>query len=199
MIRYLVALIALVGSIAAAEPQSYFVSNVAADDVLNIRRDPNPQAEVIGSYPPFRLNVEVLDTTADGTWGRVGLGEGMGWVSMAYLEATPDALDGTIPRPMSCFGTEPFWSLTMSARGDEYHLLGDGALPLTLVAETTAVNGYLATFSQGSDNHRTLIIQTLPCNDGMSDRAFGFRASLFNAVNGQNWVQSGCCTRDSGN
>lgn len=201
MIRGLALMCCLLGTTVFAQefPSSYFVTDVAADDKLNIRRNPEAASEVIGEYDPYRLNVEILEVTADGAWGKVGLGEGAGWVSMSYLTATPAAQPGTIPRPMSCSGTEPFWSLTMNPRGDDYLMLGETNRALLMTHEETATNGYLATFAEGPRTHRTLIIQSLPCSDGMSDRPFGFRATLFNAISGENGVQSGCCSLDSGN
>lgn len=201
MIKCLAFVTCLLGSVAAAQdfPASYFVTDVAADDTLNIRQEPDAASDVLGTYDPYRLNIEVLETTADGAWGKVGLGEGAGWVSMAYLTATLPAEPGTIPRPMLCSGTEPFWSLSLNPSGDDYELMGEPNRTLLMTAEKTADNGYMATFAEGPRSHRTLIIHRLPCSDGMSDRPFGFRATLFNAINGQNGVQTGCCTLDSGN
>lgn len=178
-------------------PASFYVSNVDANDTLNIRSEPSSNAEIIGEFGPYRLNIEVLETNADATWARVGYGEGMGWVSMAYLSPaqTPEA--GTIPRPLRCFGTEPFWSIDFFPRGEEFST-PEQQSRLTLTRELTSDSGYLAQFGQDSESERMLIIKRSACNDGMSDRDFGFTATLFSALNGQNAVHSGCCTLDSG-
>jgi len=47
-------------------PAAYTVTNVAADDRLNIRGAPNSTADIIGNYGPYTLNIEVLRTSPDG-------------------------------------------------------------------------------------------------------------------------------------
>lgn len=154
---------------------------------------------MIGEYASNRQHIEVLHTDPSGAWARVGLGEGMGWVSMTYLARMPPPKTGAIPRPMHCGGTEPFWSLSMRLRGDEYATPDGGLKQLLMTHEQSGANGYLATFAEGPRSHRTLIVHRTLCNDGMSDRDFGFRATLFNALDARNVVETGCCTLDSAN
>lgn len=198
MIRLALLLIGLATqAMADGFPAQYVVSDVAADDRLNIRSEPNASAEIIGTYGPYALNIEVLRTTSDGSWGFVGMGEQNGWTSMRFLTLSDHQDPNAFPRPLSCSGTEPFWSLNITVRGDEYHALGDVRRDLKLQSERTAPNGAIATFTEGPSLERTLIVQKGYCSDGMSDREFGWRATLFNDAPDGSSVQSGCCTGDT--
>jgi uncharacterized membrane protein len=180
-------------------PDAYVTKDIASDDTLNIRAEPSASAPIIGEYGPYTLNIEVLRTTPDGRWGLVGSGEGNGWVSMRYLEASGHNNPGDFPRPMRCSGTEPFWNLNVTMRGDEYHALGDTRRDLNMIRENSADNGGFAMFEEGPTLTRTLIVKRGYCSDGMSDREFGWQALLFNEAPDGNSVQSGCCTLDAAN
>lgn len=172
-------------------PDRYMVSGVASTDVLNIREDATASSDIIGGLGPNTLNVEVL-RVLDG-WGYVGAGERSGWVSMDFLAPNPVAI-GEIPRPMACFGTEPFWSLTFYPRGTEYDDPEVGPRALTVLRERVAPNGYLIDTLEGPAVTRTLAITGLNCNDGMSDRNFGMSITMFTEAAGDNSVRTGCCT-----
>ncbi|MDO9524040.1 MAG: SH3 domain-containing protein, partial [Gemmobacter sp.] len=119
MIRLAMICLCLSAAPAVAEPfpATYEVRDVAANDVLNIRAQPRADAALIATLPPFAINIEVLETSEDRRWGLVSTGEGNGWVSMRYLNHTiwPDPY--TVPRPLTCLGTEPFWSVALLPRG----------------------------------------------------------------------------------
>jgi uncharacterized membrane protein len=102
-----------------------------------------------------------------------------------------------IPRPISCSGTEPFWTLNMGVRGDDYQMMGADRRDLTATEETVGDNGFLARFIEGPELERTLIVRRSECGDGMSDRRFGWAATLFNAAPDGNQVLTGCCTLDA--
>jgi len=178
-------------------PAAFFVTDVAEDDTLNIRKAPDPNAKVIGAYGPYALNIEVLRTTPDGKWGLVIAGESNGWTAMRFLERSDHQNPIAFPRPMRCFGTEPFWSLNVTTRGDEYQEMGFDRRDLTMISESVATNGAMATFAEGPTSSRTLMIKRGYCNDGMSDREFGWQATLFNDAPDESTVQSGCCSLDT--
>ena len=178
-------------------PAQYAVTGVADDDVLNIRQGPSASDQIIGELGPYAFNIEVLETTSDGRWGKVPMPEGIGWVAMRFMEPVGQDDPFTIPRPMTCVGTEPFWSLGLYPRGDEYSAMETGRRDLTLLTERVAENGYFAQFEEGPTLNRTLIIRKEQCGDGMSDREFGFSAFLFNDAPDGSDVQRGCCTLDS--
>jgi uncharacterized membrane protein len=192
-------LLVLLGcSPAAAQelPAAFQVSGVAQDDVLNIRAAPSAEAEQTGSMAPFAQNVEVLEKSADGKWGKVSLPEGNGWVSLAYLVAMPAHTPDMMPRPLSCHGTEPFWNVSFYPRGAEFNSPDTGAVPLTETAEAVAPQGYLVSLTEGATMKRTLIVTRERCNDGMSDREYGFATRMFLQGPDGNAAFSGCCTLD---
>jgi uncharacterized membrane protein len=193
----LIALLCASPAVAQDFPGSYATTDVAADDRLNIRSEPDGSSEVVGDYGPYTLNIEVLRTSNNGKWGYVGTGEGNGWVAMRFLERSDHQDPNAFPRPMSCFGTEPFWSLNVTVRGDEYHELGDDRRHIEMISENAARNGAITVFEEGPTLNRTLIVQKGYCDDGMSDREFGWQATLFNEAPDGNYVQSGCCTLDA--
>lgn len=179
-----------------ALPAAFMVKDVAAEDVLNIRAAPTSEAEAVGQIPPFALNVEVLETASDGTWGMVGLPEGNGWVSMRYLDPMPVEDAWAVPRPLSCLGTEPFWTISLYPRGAEFNSPDTGAVPMTVVAEAVAPRGYLFTLEEGPTLQRTLMVSRETCSDGMSDRRFGFAVRMFEEAPDGNQLLGGCCTLD---
>ena len=177
-------------------PAAYQVTGVEKDDILNIRAEPNAGSQILGQIGPFAIAVEVLGLSQDGKWGRVGLPEGNGWVAMRYLELTPPLNAFEVPRPLSCFGTEPFWSISLYPRGAEYNSPDTGAVPMEVVFEAVSPQGYLFKLHEGPTLDRTLIVARTRCSDGMSDREFGFSTHMFLESPEGNGTFSGCCTLD---
>jgi len=99
----------LSATVASAQsfPWVYNVTDVAEDDRLNIRAAPDAGSAILGDYYAYAVNIEVLETTPDGSWGKVGAGGRNGWVSMRFLDRQPDDYPHEFPRPMVCSGTEP--------------------------------------------------------------------------------------------
>ena len=178
-------------------PEVYVTTGISSDDTLNIRAEPSGSAPIIGEYGPFTLNIEVLRTTPDGQWGMVGTGEGNGWVFMRYLERSDQNYPYEFSRPIRCLGTEPFWNLNVTVRGNEYLELGMEPRDLEMIQSANAFNGGLAVFQEGPTLNRTLITKRGYCSDGMSDREYGWQATLFTEAPDGNYVQSGCCTLDT--
>lgn len=185
------ALIPLASQIAAQDlPALFDVAGVDAADVLNIRAAPSPRAEIIGKYGPDRQGIEVLTRDDTGKWGQVGAGEANGWVALQFL--TPAA--ATNFTQMTCFGTEPFWTLSVVDGASHFDQLGEPRTPVTLAAYATAQNGVVARFDNAADPAITLIAAKSQCSDGMSDRTFGWDARVFVQTAPQNRVLQGCCT-----
>lgn len=186
--------LALAAPVSAQQlPATYSVSGVAANDVLNIRAAPSADAPVLGSFDPFRINIEVLALSDDGRWGMVPLPEGNGWVAMRFLDLQP-ATAG-LPRPFVCGGTEPFWTVGLYPGGDEY-VTPEGRQDLALIAENVAADGYMATLSGEDGTEWTMLVDREMCSDGMSDRVFGWKTLIFRAGMSENTLLSGCCTMD---
>lgn len=192
----ILALCAAAPALAQDLPATYQVTGVATGDVLNIRAEPSASAGKIGEIGPHSFNIEVLELSEDGTWGLVPLPEGGGWVSMRFLEPTPTADPWLVPRPLTCSGTEPFWTLGLYPKGAEWVTPEDPRADLTVTEEAVATQGYRLRAEEGPARVFHLTVRRQQCSDGMSDRAFGFAASLFIESPDGNALLAGCCTLD---
>lgn len=92
-------------SAAFAERQQLVV-DVAADDTLNVRTEPNASATIVGELAPG----EVIEQTgvADGIWIEIEFNDGLGWISSRYTYA---------PATSQILGVGP--SETQSTAGNE--------------------------------------------------------------------------------
>ncbi|MEQ9520152.1 MAG: SH3 domain-containing protein [Parvibaculum sp.] len=76
------------GASGAALPASYNVTQVAADDVLNVRSRPDHLAPVTGTLPPNATGIELTGKTTlvkDATWVEIRHNDLTGWVNSHYL------------------------------------------------------------------------------------------------------------------
>ncbi len=119
---------------------------------------------------------------------------GNGWVAMRFLTASPLPDAGSVPRPLTCLGTEPFWSLGVFPKGAEWSTPEEPRTDLSLTEEASAPEGYRLRAEEGPTRLFHLTVQRETCSDGMSDREFGFSAHLFLESPDGNRVLSGCCT-----
>ncbi|HID07242.1 MAG TPA: hypothetical protein EYP10_08845 [Armatimonadetes bacterium] len=178
-------------------PDAFMVTGVASNDVLNIRTEPKASSAIIGTLDPYGFNIEVIKLSPNGKWGMVSAGERNGWVAMRFSKRTNATAPNEIPRPMICFGNEPFWALGMYPNGDEYQLAGESRHDLTPINEVVSYQGYAVVFQEGPTLNRTLMIQRGYCDDGMSDLEYGWRAILLNETPQGSSLNFGCCTLDN--
>lgn len=193
MIRLAVALLWLLPAALRAEvyPAPHDVTGVAADDVLNIRALPDAGSAVIGTLAPDATGVEVLYETEG--WGLVNTGEGNGFVAMRFLSRAEGPDWNALETPLTCLGTEPFWSLRIDPAKGETRLQTPvdeapriapitaswPALPWSQTAALTLPEGIA-------------VLAPAACSDGMSDQAYGIAADLF--LTGPDPARlSGCC------
>ncbi|WP_424977247.1 SH3 domain-containing protein [Leisingera sp. S232] len=187
-------------------PALHSVTGVAADDVLNIRSTPSASAEVIGTLAPDQTGVEVILADESGKWGQVNSGEQSGWAALRYLSPEPQndwrMMHG---QALDCFGTEPFWSLTL----DEASYLrtqDEPVTPFVLMARQPATgrpgkSGFHAVGRIDSalpiPDIRSIsgTLTARHCTDGMSDRVYGISIDLLQFRKaGQLDVLTGCCS-----
>jgi uncharacterized membrane protein len=161
-------------------PALYQVTGVAGDDQLNIRAAPDAGAAIIGALAHDRTAVEVIRFSASGRWAMVNHAETAGWVAARYLRRSEGWAGpmGFAARNLTCYGTEPFWSLAIH----------DDSVTLS-TPEGTASSPVLARYISPDQQHpgsntaffdwqadglpvRSHILPGL-CHDGMSDRLFG--------------------------
>ncbi len=164
------------------------MTGVAQGDVLNLRERPSASARILGTLQPGATGVEVLETTPDGRWGLVPLRERGAWASMRFLSPEPPS-PTPLPRPLLCRGTEPFWSLSLTAAGATFSTPGREQA-LRRHGEAAGFSGGVAAFDAGGETLDLTVLRAR-CSDGMSDRPYGFRALVWNR--GDLFLE-GCCT-----
>ncbi|MFN3662859.1 SH3 domain-containing protein [Yoonia sp.] len=161
-------------------PALYEVTGVASDDQLNIRAAPDAGSDIIGALAFDRTAVEVIALSTAGGWALVNHEERSGWVAARFLQRS-DIAPGPLGFParnLTCYGTEPFWSLRITPtevllstpQGDGSYAIKDAYF----TREQSFIGANAAFFDWAADNMRVRS-HILPgiCNDGMSDRTFG--------------------------
>jgi len=176
-------------------PDLFDITGVAPADTLNVRSAPDARAEIIGELGPEATDVEV--TAIQGGWGRVNQGERSGWTAMRFLSRQDETwIAGAIPPALTCFGTEPFWSLGFEGQD----LVWSDLDVTTGMAAAEALGGAIP-----GDVRRGLVaagdrieihaaISPGTCSDGMSDRAFGLTAAIIVDEGGGPRLLHGCCS-----
>lgn len=178
-------------------PALFDVSGVSDNDVLYIRDKPTTASNIIGAFEYNDTQIEVI-REEDG-WGLVNFEEGIGWASLAFLAP---AAKPAGPLPASCFGTEPFWTLSPKqyAGSTETWLvlepMGEEASTYLMQSQSGALSsaGKLAMLAENASDILVLTIRRASCGDGMSDRAFGLAAEIVNGNENKLQHLSGCCT-----
>jgi uncharacterized membrane protein len=189
--------LSLLPGLASAEalPALHSVTGVAAGDVLSIRRLPDPEAEVIGTLPPDATGVEVIEVVD--SWALINTGDFSGYALLRFLAREDGPAWNALSVPLTCLGTEPFWSLGIDpAAGDAGYTTPENPEPqvskitdswpgqIWAPAAAVALPGGLA------------VMYPAACSDGMSERSYGIAIDFFlNAVDagtGQRRL-SGCC------
>ncbi len=197
MIRVLVFAASLVVGLSQAclafeFPALYRVIDVASDDVLNVRVAPTVQSDIIGGLLHNETGIEVVGVSEGGDWGRVNVGEWSGWTAMRFLQRSDRP---TRPLRAECFGTEPFWGLSLDAT----HVFREpeqGSQPYRATAELSAANNTnsLAILGHSPNGQMTAIVDARQCSDGMSDRLFGLSIGLVLTSGNSPRFLSGCCS-----
>jgi len=194
-VRFVLALLAcLCGPALAADlPALHSVTNVSADDVLNIRARPDGAAPMIGSFQADAQNIEIIRLSDDGRWGLVNLAEQSGWAATAYLtpqNSVPDA-----ERALTCGGTEPFWSLAAD-QNMQFNQMDGEASDYFITTRTSAAgrSDRYALRGGGMAGIATAIVTRQICADGMSDRTFGLEIDLLIDTGEAQTYLTGCCS-----
>ncbi len=182
-----------------ATPEAIFpglidVTGVAADDVLNIRAEPNAGAAILGTLAPDAAGVEVVEAR-DG-WLRVAMPEASGWISDRFATMRTGLWQqDAVPAGLVCHGTEPFWSLTL-----------DGGAAQFSTPESAVRHEGLRIFgpSDWMENPRRALraeglmalISPAPalCSDGMSDALFGLDVDVVVGEGEAARYLRGCCS-----
>ena len=197
MIRSLVLAALLCAPIAASAqdlPALFSVTDVANDDVLNIRTAPSAQSQIIGEYAPHATGIEVIARSENGRWGLVNVEEGTGWTSLRFLSEEPGQT--MPPAAYTCLGTEPFWSFDVASPNVTWSDFNvDGASLLVDWTGTGMRPDRFAIRALGDLTLLTASVRREICSDGMSDRTYGFSVDAIVDQPGelQPIFVSGCC------
>lgn len=176
--RYLAALaVAIVGLWAGAglADQWWRVVNVAADDVLNMRAEPDPDTRIVGTIPPSadRVHSAGEDASYQGRrWLRVTYAGASGWVNTHFLSPT-DA-----PDPSRLGGVETGDRVALVIGVSDYSGLApplrNPARDARLMSDRLTALGFDVTLLLDPDSER--ILSAL---DTMATRARAPEAALF--------------------
>lgn len=194
MIRALLAAMILLASPVWATvdgwPALYDVVGVGSDDVLNVRAEPNVQAEIIGTLEHDAAGIEVIRPDKNFSWGMVNIGGRSGWASLRFLARRPGRWHGSYPDFAWCGGTEPFWSLTRTDTQIKLARIDDNDIVAALLWERGSLNNpeRLAFRAEGI----TGVLSLQACSDGMSDMEFGIELNLI--LDGEVMLYHGCCS-----
>lgn len=183
---------------ALADYPVYRVINVDTVDTLNVRATASPVSAILADLPHDAEMIEVLEEESG--WGRIIVDGLEGWVSLAYLQPMPRPRAGAAMAPgeFQCFGTEPFWGLSLSADGsvEFYDGLTLGEPITATVTEGRQASGrpYPYAYRFEGRAQGLAIIDRAECSDGMSDLDYGWRAYLDvrDPENGARLIE-GCC------
>jgi uncharacterized membrane protein len=186
---------------AQGDPDLLQVTGVEGWDVLYIRAEPRAGAVILAAIPPDGRGVERLPAGEAGRpgWLRVRYHGTEGWASGRYLEPeAPWTGGGALPATLTCFGTEPFWDLTLGAEAAVFEQLGVAA-PRRLVRRVTdrawnRTDRWAIEFAGAGAGQGVAAVQTIgwtgQCSDGMSDTLYPFETVL-RFIGGE--TLAGCC------
>ena len=177
-------------------PALFNVTGVVAGDVLNIRTRPSASSPIIGAFPRNARGIEVVALSDDGRWGQINSDEGTGYVALRFLDLQAGPSWTSMQVPLSCFGTEPFWSFTAIDGDAVLDVMDSGPVDMAITdvipaaGRSDVVGVQLST--QSSTGFASL--HATQCSDGMSDRAFGISIDLFVLHAEGATGYSGCCS-----
>lgn len=175
-------------------PALYDVTGVSADDTLNVRAGPAVTAQVLDELGPERDGIEVVGFADDRRWGQINIGEGTGWISMAYMERQEN--QNPVPKtpvPLWCYGTEPFWSVEIGQTDVSFTDPGMDEPALVQPIDYYASVPHSPRGAIVAGDISGFVSREL-CSDGMSDRQYGWRIDFLRSGNGGHFMFSGCCT-----
>ncbi len=198
---------------------TYRVTNVEPDDPvgLNVRGNVMEAASLSDTVVVGHLEWNARGIISSGKivefggsyWRHIRLGEVVGWVNEKYLsEDTRRADPSKFPERLNCAGTEPFWSLNLSAANSSYTGANwsDGAwvedVELELLTRQNIVargDSWAVTVRQKSTENyiRSVIEVANPmCSDGMSDLLYPYSVILLKGRVPH--AEHGCCSINIG-
>lgn len=174
------------------------VANVQSNDVLNIRINPDPQSEILGTLAHDATEIEIVGEDDSGQWGLINSAEASGWVNLRFIDIPEQPKWHAFETALSCFGTEPFWDFELNVGATEARYRD---LDMTLTTYEVAWSSAIAarpggTIGLGGGDLKegfSALIENQMCHDGMTDRENALRLRLFIHENGEAYGLDGCC------
>lgn len=177
-------------------PALFNVTGVVAGDVLNIRTRPSASSPIIGAFPRNARGIEVVALSDDGRWGQINSDEGTGYVALRFLDLQAGPSWTSMQAPLTCSGTEPFWSFTAIDGDVVLDVMDSGPVDMAITDVIPAAGRSDVVGVQLSTRSSTgfASLHATQCSDGMSDRAFGISIDLFVLHAEGATGYSGCCS-----
>ncbi len=185
----------------AAPDTTYQVTNVASDDVLNIRAVPDHQAHIIGTLAPGTSGVRQTGNdkqVADARWVEIHHQGLTGWVNEHFLKrAAPPAPPAFFHERLVCSGTEPFWGLEIDGKNGALDSLAEGRADIAFETVRNAQGVPVLWSFRGKDVRTgkaaiSILEETGQCSDSMSDLTYRYSIRL-DIEDGPFFA--GCCNR----
>lgn len=200
-VRTLLAVALIAGSaISARAFETYKVVGVPAGDKLIVREEPQDGGKPTDWKEVASLAADAINVLGTGRskeigkqrWSEIAVGAATGWVNARFLATADDPVD-LKDATFHCFGTEPFWGISLSPKESE---LSDPDQKATLKVERVqpALARYFPLlYRLRNDKGQTLratVTHQQWCSDGMSDYDYAFQVLLSDEEN----LYDGCCT-----
>jgi uncharacterized membrane protein len=195
----LIAALAAAGSAGAQDlPALYRVTGVDATDSLNVREAPDPNAAIVGTLEADAVDIEVVALSREGSWAEINFEDRAAWVAYRFLAEQNQKPWDDASVPLSCYGTEPFWSFELSGGAAVYDSAALGADPPRKELGRSSVRYHSKPTEDpvlGLDYADAFaVIRPAECSDGMSERANGLVIDLFfKGKDGLGGI-TGCCS-----
>jgi uncharacterized protein YraI len=171
----------------AALAGSQDVTGVEWGDVLNVRTQPKANAPIAGAIPYDGVDVEVTSPANKG-WVKVTYRDVSGYVLAKYL-GPAQRHEGPLPATLKCHGTEPFWSLEVTAKGVTYQHMDDAKAKIDMGPFQQTANRSNSWMAMGPKSAASLT-SGQRCSNGMSDAVFPYTLHMSTPASG---IVSGCC------
>jgi uncharacterized membrane protein len=204
-------LLLLIASPAAADQRSapepaltYRVVNVAPDDVLRVRSQPEASAPVIDNLPADASDIILTglkQSVGQATWWQIVVKSAdgsAGWVNSRFLAVVDPTAKPETSFGLRCIGTEPFWSLEI-ANGQASFTTPEGERWLWKAHSWRDAAGHQAgqrfVIQLESPNASGWAAVSRPqqfCSDGMSDLEYPYDLIVATPTGR---VLGGCCAR----
>lgn len=186
----------------AKPPEIARVSGLPTGERLRVLTGPGSAYPIIGALREGDGPIEILESVrwARTEWARISWIEEDAWVARRYLAPIEAQRIGNsdLRVGMSCRGAEPGWSVDFLESGRALRRAQDDPEPrefaidqaLTAEARVSAPAALLLT---GDDLQAVLTVDAHLCNDGSSERAYGWRALLLERSGSGARLFEGCC------